>query len=142
MYLTFVYFRHPPHRPDPDTAPGAAGPCHRQPPADEGVAEAPEAEPSSQQQDQATPRATTPTLPRRSRPRPHGRRRWTAEGNAYIQRLPLLYATTSFVRSYLQVHPETVAVLERENRGAPWTKALPNHELKIYTTNKGLQQHY
>ena len=27
---------------------------------------------------------------------------------------------TSFVRSYLQVHPETVAVLERENRGAPW----------------------
>ena len=31
MYLTFVYFRHPPHRPDRDPAPGAAGPCHRYP---------------------------------------------------------------------------------------------------------------
>ena len=65
----------------------------------------------------------TPVDPKREMPllREHGRRRWTAEGSQYIQRLPLESESNATVRLYLHKYPETEKTLKKHNRGPPWS---------------------
>ena len=69
-----------------------------------------------------------PTPPRKSL-KVHGRRRWTTEGNRYIQRLPLEFETLAGGRMYLKRHPETEDALRKHNTAAPWKDAS---ELSIF----------